>query len=529
MRGENLLKSINELDSKLIEEAVEPIAAETKRWSGGWYLSGAAAACLIIGAIVGATLFRMDRRGAVSPSQESEEMVTETVQMQEIETDTSEILTKTIVPILGNERLVIWTEDKTIRIVNQFGQTEDVIRDALLLDETECFGGKIVQQDETLPIVYQKDGEDCYGMWSVRDGKWLYDKEEAEESELIDERRFITMPEWSTEYLYDGEYIYDGAGKVIHKTNGQTVLAIQGNKVLYQLDDGYSLQYVTGAEIWKQEDSLMLDDISDSYINWHDREGNGVVTDLFLNVLATDESFYQDNPQIARNGRGIFVQSRSEGFAANNMEYLIGMYTDEERVNPDDSVGREINYYLCDSEFKVIKQEALREYPSGMLVFEHTSDRKRIPWNLVNLEINDLRLTPFWNGETLRIEFPFTETDYLIIESSEGNGSPLCIHGSWGDSRCSVFVLNGKQQEIVQNGSFSLDVSDEQIIKLSTINEESTQPDVKIFCVSKDGTWISVNEGDELYYWVNYIFCVGQDAEGVFIELRDGNQKIRLE
>jgi len=557
MRGEDLLKSINELDPELIEEAVAPSDAKRRRWTGGWYLSGAAA-CLIFGTVLGAAFFSMDRRGSISPSQEPEETVIETL-AGETEIDEAETLeeqTEVIVPILRNERLVVWTEDRSIRIVNQYGQTEAVLKDAVLLGESESFGGKIVQRDEILPVSFEQSGKKYYGIWSVSAGEWLFKKRVAE-VELLNENlvcfyeeddettgilvqldgtvvgssdmEFVRMAEWDTEYLYDGEMIYDKEGMFIRETGGDPVLAMQGNRVLYRQDDGYSMQYVTGTEIWKQDDGWILDDMSDRYINWHDEEGNGVVTDWSLNVLVTDESFYWKNAGGNVKGSGIFVQAFSEGYAAGRMEYLVGLYTDEERSNPDGTAGKEINYYLCDSEFKIIKPNVMREYPSGMLVFEHTSDGKRIPWNLVNLETDDLRLTSLWNGKEIRTEFPFAETEYIVVESCEGNGDPLCIHGSWNGSRCSVFLLNGEQKELVQNGSFRLDVSDEQVVMLTGIKDDSEEEYAETFYVSEDGKWISVNNGEELYYWVNYIFRVGRDSEGVFIEMSDGNGKVRLE
>ncbi len=234
-------------------------------------------------------------------------------------------------------------------------------------------------------------------------------------------------------------------------------------------------------------------------------------------LSVTEEEFFRRNQEHDIQGTGLFIKAAdtTEG------KYLIGLYAEDGNAE----------YYLCDQDFYIIKNDlngfdAMREYPAGMLVFEQTASGS-LPWYLVNMSADKLMLKAVWKNRRIETTFPLEETEYLLIESAEGNGNPLCIHGRWQGRQCSVFLINDRVADMTNKGRFSIQVSDQQVVRLTETEDNSGMETVKTFYVQENGQWIQSAE-DEAFYWVNHILGIRKNQDGLFVQTNDGNTSIKI-
>ncbi len=556
-------------DEYLLEPDIEPITQEIKSrvlrkvWFAGGIAALAAAGLLITVIRIGehkgplktpVTLERENTEEIISTAEKETEMAT-----------TEEVHIEDMIPgVELDERLVIRTGEETFVVVDATGMVTQMFEYAQPYSENGYGDNanipmvQAVKVGKPLPIaVRQDEGEYLIGLHSLTKDEWI--EKPSFQSWTVLSENLCTNSDFEKGYegvlrnpdgsvFDDNAGLYGRVGNYIYKAGGEfspgtlidlngnwlleadgEVIGITGDTLIIEEQRGY---LIMGKETYVREQSGMTPSSTcETFINWIDQNGAGVVTDTSLNVLVNDRILTERNPQMTEAFCGISVVSVNQEkslYLLKTTERMSGMQT----------------YYLCDAEFHVL--DIFRE-EMQIIVNQITEPllSGQLPhydgelWMLYR-EADSFWMRSVWAEDEKVYELP-ENVFYSSMNAVLRVGDVICIDyagigmfrqaycitddGNWqiGDPDCYVMGL-----EDAANGSLEIRTPDETggVLEISSKSPDSGIWERHYFL--EDGTYLNPKRQGELLYAAEEFYCV-KDGDKIYVEDYSGNQYAELE
>lgn len=508
MNERDLVRGVGEIEEWIVQEAEEqPVRLRKRKWNFA-PATGFVAAAMVVVSISWATIWMNHKNTLV------DQEISSVAEMTEGQT--------VLIPIEAEERLMICREDGNLLIYDRNGKLVDALQSTGWMGTPEAVAaGKIVSSKDVILIGVTEKDKEASGMYSMEINDWIVEpKAGVVMTQIGDNEDCIT----------DGSRIFDrngvltgtiSEGKIIDSWNGGVLVEAECGE-----DGIYSVYDVCGELIQTMEPGVTFAGRCAEYLNWTDQDGGGLVTDLQMNHVMTEEEFWQ-LPHFGSDGKGFAVVSSS---LAGENRLLV-------KTKEWNGSGEKNVYLICDEGFEMtwLPPSPWTEV-SGIWANIADGEFSEDEWLSEDSEVCLGSWVVLDEGEkgiyVGRLEdkticrIPYYEDGYMVshVKGYEGMKPVLYVEGYAGGKRIESFLIDGETMVDVVDGSLAVEYADDMVY-IAEIGFSDGQTERRYYL--PDGAFVKEYDAGIVYYAGAEFYCA-EDDDGIYVKKYEEGEKVYL-
>lgn len=512
MNERDLVRGVGEIEEWIVQEAEEqPVRLRKRKWNFA-PAAGFAAAAMVVVSISWATIWMNHKNTLV------DQEISSVAEMTEKMTGS--------IPLEADERLVILKEDGTLLIYDQNGTIVGHQQSVTWMGkpDTPVIGRIVSMEDVLLLGTVGETDQESSGFYSVSKSDWMVKPEDGK----------VLAPIGNNEnYITDGSRIFNQNGMLIGTVTEGEIIDSWDDTVLVEAerDNGiiYHVYNVQGELLSAMEPGAIFVGRCEEYLNWMTESGQGMVTDLALNVVMTEEEFWQRNEWRPKGNGFAVVRSYFDG----KKRLLI-------KTKDWYGSGEENVYLVCGAEFDMMWLPTSvwtetsgiwsnvddGEFSEDEWLSEDYGDCQE-SWVILDEYEDGIYIGRLEDRDIRKLRYYGSGSTVVQVKAYEGAEMVLHVKEQKGEDRIEKVLANGADRVALVNGTVDVEITDDMgyVIKMDAL-----PGDVMRIYYRADGTCVfESTEPDETGYYAGADFYCGEDDNGIYVKVYETGEKVYLE